>query len=177
MSLSLTNNHISIPPTCSEWTILDDIDYDNITPQRLNTPVNVRVGRDYHSSSIVNKVSIFTAVPDIEAIQYIVTVAGYEFIANYKDCRADGNILHSVSLNPNHDVYNMILLCLGDDTIDILANMPDRNGFLPIEYIVNNRTMFLDLVNRTNIDERTWRRLVHSSSIASEYYFNLMNNE
>lgn len=177
MSLSLSNDHIAIPPTCSEWTILDRIDYDHITPAIMNNPVNVRVGRDYHSSSIVNKMSIFTAVTDIEAIQYLVMVSGFEFIANFKDCRSEGNILHAVATNPNHDAYNMILMCLGDDAVNILANMPDRNGYLPIEYIANNRPMFLDLVKRTDLDERHWRRLIHDSSIAAEYYYNIVNSD
>lgn len=165
----ITNTNIPIPFNCSEWTILDKIDLSNVTQQWLESTISVRVGRDYHSSSIVESVSPFTAIYDLDLIQDIVSICGVEYLTTYIDPRSGGNILHAIMLNPNINVIEYILSILPSDVVTSLANSKNRFGMLPLMLIYTNMNLFTKILSITDITESELRTAAKRLPTAYKY--------
>lgn len=161
---------VPIPIGCSEWTIVSDLDLDEITPALLETPVTVRVGRDYHGSSYHEHVSIFTAIIDVNMIIYIVNVCCCDYLMEYVDPRSNGNILHAAVLNPNREVLLYFVNLLGEDAVRYLANKRNPAGKVPLELIQYDREMFRLLMNFTAIDERMYKSLINNNPVAKSIF-------
>lgn len=138
----IADTNIPLPFNCSEWTIDSKFNLSDITPELLEKPVRVRVGRDDHLSSIIEYVSPFTAFYNINTIQHIIAICGIEYLYEYVEPRANGNILHAVILNPNIEIARLMIELLPLDVVRELANKPNRHGRLPIELIDRDLELF-----------------------------------
>lgn len=162
----IADTDIPIPLGCDEWTIVGKFDPDDITPETLEQTIAVRVGRDYHSSSIHEHVSPFTAIVDLDTIMYILFVCGRDYAAEYVDPRMDGNIMHALALNPNIKAIEHVISELGYDVSVTLINGKDRCGRKPIELIPYNKPMFDLLKQYTEINEEYAEYLLKHVPIA-----------
>lgn len=168
--ICITGTSIPIPIGCSEWTITDKIDLDELTPEILESPVFVRVGRDYHSSAIYETVSMFTALVDLRDIEYIVKICGTDYLKEYVDPRYNGNILHAVVLNPNEEVLRFILNIIDDNVLVELANKTDRLGRIPLELISYSAFQFNSMLQYTKMNESLYNRVMKTCPVAQHVW-------
>lgn len=157
---------IPLPYGCEEWTLVDDISSDDITPQLLERCVSVRVGRDYHGSSIHDHMSLFSAVYSVDEIQYLTMVCCEDYICGYVDPRTGGNIFHAVVINPNPNVMRYMIEFLGDGAAYQLMNSLDSRGRRPIELIGYERSVFEQALRYTDMTEPYRKHLLETCPVA-----------
>lgn len=162
----IRDTNIPIPIGCDEWTLVHKFDYDNIVPETLEHTMPVRVGRDYHSSAIHENVSPFSAIYDLDGIAYIISVCGWDYLAEYVDPRTGGNIMHAVAINPNVDVMKYVIAGFGDMACRYLINSYDKNERRVIELAGYNRHMFELLLPYTSIESDYANYLIEHLPVA-----------
>lgn len=152
-----------IPYGCTEWTLPTNIDYDVIDPTLLEKAISVRVGRDYHGSSIYNTTTIFGAITDIDYIANVVDICGVDYLFDYIEPVYNGNILHACVANPNEEIPLFMLCILPTEAIQALANQQDRRGCVPLELVTFDVQLFRELMKYTIIDESMKQRLIRTT--------------
>lgn len=165
----IRNTDIPIPIGCNEWTIVSKFDHDNILPETLEKLMAVRVGRDYHSSGIHEHMSPFSAIYNLEEIQYIISVCGIDYLFEYVDPRTNGNIMHAAAINPNIEVIKYIIDLFGEEASKFLINSYDNEERRVIELAGYNRQMFELLTHYTTIESEYAVYLIKTCPVAKLY--------
>ena len=160
---------IPVPIGCNEWTLISKFDFDDITPDTLERLIDVRVGRDYHGSAIHEQVSPFSAIYDLDGIQYIISVCGWDYLAEYVDPRTGGNIMHALAVNPNVNVMRYVIEGFGEMACRYLINSYDNNGRRVIELTGYNKAMFGLLLPFTSIESDYAEYLIDKLPVAKSF--------
>ena len=160
---------VPLPYGCEEWTLVDDITEDDITPQLLERCVSVRVARDYHGSSIHEHMSLFSAAYNLNEIKYLAMICCEDYLSEYVDPRTGGNIFHAVVINPNPYVMMFMSEFLGDELTHILMNSLDSNGRRPIELIGYDRDHFEQALHYTDMDDKYREYLLDKCPVAKVF--------
>lgn len=161
--------NIPLPYGCDEWTLVDDISTDDITPELLERCVSVRVARDYHGSSIHDHMSLFSAAYNLNEIKYLATLCCTDYLSEYVDPRTGGNIFHAVAINPNSNVIKFMSKFLGDDITGQLMNSVDSHGRKPIELIYYDREPFEFALQYTEMDNQYRDYLLDKCPVAQVF--------
>lgn len=157
---------IPVPIGCNEWTLVRKFNFDDITPETLERLIDVRVGRDYHGSAIHENVSPFSAIYDLDGIVYIISVCGWDYLAEYVDPRTGGNIMHAAAINPNVDVMRYLIAGFGDMASKYFIDSYDKNDRRVIELTGYNKAMFEILLPYTTIESEYAEYLLEHLPVA-----------